>query len=48
MAVFSADDIPTQLAKLLGRKAVQIRKTDEYPPQISMIDVVVALRRRSG
>ena len=43
MAAFSADDIRTQLATLLGREAVQIRKTDENPPQISVIDVVAAI-----
>ncbi len=43
MAASSAYGIPTQLAALLGREAVQIRKTDENPPQISVIDVVVAI-----
>ena len=36
-------DIPTQLAALLGRETVRIRKTDETPPKISVIDVVQAM-----
>ena len=41
MAASSADDIPTQLAALLGKKkVVQIRKTDENPPRISIIATI--------
>ena len=36
-------DIPRQLAALLGRQTVQIRKTDETPPRISVIDVISAI-----
>jgi len=44
MAASSGDNIPTQLAALLGRESVgQIRKTDETPPRISVIDVVQAI-----
>ncbi len=43
MAASSGDDIPTQLATLLGRSAVQVRKTDDNPPRISIIDVTVAV-----
>ena len=44
MAASSADDIPTQLAALLGKKKVaQIRKTDENPPRISIIDVIATI-----
>ena len=43
MAAPSGDDIPAQLAALLGRDAVQIRKTDESPPRISIIDVARAI-----
>ena len=43
MAASSGDDIPAQLAALLGRKAVRIRKTDETPPRVSVIDVVSAI-----
>ena len=43
MAASSGDDAPAQLAALLGREAVRIRKTDENPPRISIIDVVEAI-----
>ena len=33
----------TQLAALLGRAVVNIRKTSETPPRISVIDVVEAI-----
>ena len=36
-------DIPRQLAALLGRQTVRIRKTDETPPRISVIDVISAI-----
>ena len=39
----SGDDVPTQLAALLGRATVRIRKTDETPPRISAIDVAQAM-----
>ena len=43
MAASSADDIPAQLAALLGLEAVQIRKTNENPARVSVIDVVAAI-----
>jgi hypothetical protein len=43
MAAAGGDDIPVQLASLLGGEVVQIRKTDENPPRISVIDVVQAI-----
>ena len=43
MAASSGDDVPTQLAALLGREVVHIRKTNETPPRISVIDVVEAI-----
>ena len=43
MATVVGDDIPVQLASLLGGEVVQIRKTDENPPRISVIDVVQAI-----
>ena len=44
MAASSTDDFPTQLAALLGkRKVAQIRKTDENPPRISIIDVIATM-----
>ena len=43
MAVSSGDDVPTQLATLLGKEVVSIRKTSETPPRISVIDVVEAI-----
>ena len=42
MAGSSGDDVPTQLATLLGKEVVQIRKTEEAPPWVSVIDVVSA------
>ena len=47
MTSSSADDIPTQLAALLGKKTVQIRKTDENPPRVSVIDVIAAIVGKS-
>ena len=35
--------MPTQLAALLGRDPVRIRKTDENPPRVSIIDVTMAV-----
>ena len=43
MAASSGDDIPRQFAALLGRKVVRIRKTDETPPRVSIIDVISAI-----
>ena len=43
MAGSSDDDVPVQLAALLDRKTVRIRKTDDIPPRISVLDVVHAL-----
>ena len=43
MASSSGDDVPTQLAALLGREVVSIRKTSETPPRISAVDVVQAI-----
>ena len=42
MAGSSGDDVPTQLATLLGKEVVQIRKTEETPPRVSVIDVISA------
>ncbi len=43
MAASSGDDIPAQLAALLGKVGAQIRKTSEMPPRVSVIDVAVAI-----
>ena len=43
MAASSGDDIPTQLGTLLGREIARIRKTDQTPPRVSVIDVVQAI-----
>ena len=43
MAASSGDDIPTQLAALLGRDIARIRKTNQTPPKVSVIDVVQAI-----
>ena len=37
------DDTSAQLAALLGKDMVQIRKTDEKPPRVSIIDVTMAV-----
>ena len=39
----SMADVQTQLSKLLGRDVNQVRKTDEVPPRISVIDVAVVI-----
>ena len=39
MAASSGGDILAQLAALLGKEAVRIRKTEEERPRISVIDV---------
>ena len=43
MVVSSGDDIPAQLAALLGHPVKRIRITDETPPRISVIDVATAM-----
>ena len=43
MAASSGDDVPTQLAALLGRDIARIRKTNQTPPKVSVIDVVQAI-----
>ena len=44
MAASSRDDIPAQLAALLGRQNVfHIRKTAETPPRVSVIDTIAAI-----
>ena len=35
--------MPTQLATLLGKEVVSIRKTSETPPRISVVDVIQAI-----
>ena len=48
MTASSTDDIPTQLAALLGKRAVQVRKTDETPPRISVIDVATLVTGKNA
>ena len=43
MASSSGDDVPTQLAALLGRDIARIRKTNQTPPRVSVMDVVQAI-----
>ena len=43
MAASSGDDIPSQLATLLEKAVVQIRKTDRNPLQASIYDVISAV-----
>ncbi len=37
------EDLRQQLSALLGREVKQVRKTDETPPRVSVIDVVSAI-----
>ena len=48
MAASSGDDVPAQLAALLGLAAVPIRKTEETPPRASVIDVIMALTGKTA
>ena len=48
MAASSADDIPTQLAALLGYPIKRIRITDEEPPRISVIDLATAITMKGA
>ena len=48
MATSSSDDIPAQLAALLGNAVVHIRKTKELPPRVSIYDVIAAVTGLSG
>ena len=43
MAASSGDDIPTQLGALLGKETVRVRKTNEHPPRVSIVDVAMAV-----
>ena len=43
MATSSGDDIPAQLAALLGRTITRLRITDEVPPRISVVDLATAI-----
>ena len=43
VAASSGDDIPTQLAAVLGYTIKRLRITDEVPPRISVIDVIQAI-----
>ena len=48
MAASSGDDIPTQLAALLGYTIKRIRITDEVPPRISVIDLAAAITMKDA
>ena len=51
MAASSGDDIKTQLANILGRPLArigQIRKTDETPPRISVLDVATLVTGKAA
>lgn len=48
MAASSGDDIPAQLAALLGHKNKRIRITDEVPPRISVIDLAAAITKKDA
>ena len=48
MATSSGDDIPTQLAALLGYTIKRLRITDEVPPRISVIDLAAAITMKDA
>ena len=48
MATFSGDDIPTQLATMLGHAIKRLRITDGAPPRISVIDLVAAITTKDA
>ena len=45
--VTAMDDICQQLAKIVGADVLQVRKTADIPPRVSVIDVLVAITRHS-
>ena len=47
-AMAEPPSIQQQLAALLGRDVKQVRKTDEQPPRVSVIDVISAILGVSG
>ena len=48
MTTSSGDDIPTQLAALLGHAITRLRITDEVPPCISVIDLAAAITTKDA
>ena len=48
MSAPSGDDVPAQLAALLGKEALTIRRTDEVPPRASVIDLISGLLSLNG
>ena len=48
MAASSGDDIPTQLATVLGYTIQRLRITDEVPPRISVIDLAAAITQKNA
>ena len=48
MAASSGDDVPTQLAALLGYTIKRLRITDEVPPRISVIDLAAAITQKDA
>ena len=48
MAASSGDDIPTQLAAVLGYTIKRLRITDEVPPRISVIDLAAAITQKDA
>ena len=48
MATSSGDDIPKQLAALLGHTIKRLRITDEVPPRISVIDLAAAITQKAS
>ena len=48
MAASSGDDIPAQLAAVLGYTIKRLRITDEVPPRISVIDLAAAITQKDA
>ena len=48
MAASSGDDIPTQLAAVLGYTIKRLRITDEVPPRISVIDLAASITQKDA
>ena len=48
MAASSGDEIPAQLAALLGTGVAHIRKTNEAPPRAAVYDVIAAVTGMNG
>ena len=41
-------DVQTELSRLLGKKVRRVRKTEEVPPRISVIDMAVIITGKNA